>query len=352
MKDSFQALGDVAGGVVAELGQRIGVQVQRPATREEWLAGKTKTIGASELAALFGVHPYMTPFELFAIKSGLMTKEFAEAEIEPEAIHLPPTERGNLFEDDAFELIARLRPDWVLTPNPIPGGDVYVDATLGMSSTPDLFAVEPRKPGRSSIQVKTMNDRVFREQWEKEGVIEPPYSVAIQAIADATLSDCDRAYAAAMVVGYKTSLYLVEVPLMPVFMVKARALVKDFWRRIRDNDPYPPNFAKDGELIASIYKTDDGAEADWSDNARVGDIVRQRDQLTAIEKMGRAAAEARQAFDAELRYLLKNATSALLPDGRVLEAKTINRKASVVKIDASSYRTVKIKEPQNEGRAP
>ena len=349
MEDSFQKLGDVASGIVAELGFRSGVRIVRPSSREEWIAGKTKTVGASEIAALFGVHSYLTPYELFAIKAGLAAKDFAEAEVEADAIHIPPTERGQLFEDDAFELIARLRPDWQLTPNQIPGGEVFVDAAAGMSSTPDLFAVEPGMTGRAAIQTKTMNDRVFREQWMRDGVIEPPLAVAVQAIADATLADCERAYAAAMVVGFKTSLYLVEVPLHASLMVKARALVKDFWRRVADNDPYPPDFARDGALIARIYGDDDGGEIDLTADAGMVQLLLRREELKTAEAAGLKAEKARKALDAELIFKLGNAARARVAGGKIIEAPTTRREAHMVK--ASSFRSVKVKEAKSEGKA-
>ena len=317
------------------------IKVLRPASREEWLAGRKATIGASELAALFGCHDYLTPFELFAIKSGVYTKDFAEAEITSDAIHIPPTERGNLFEDDAFELLARLRPEWKIETNAIPGGLVFVDQAARMSSTPDAFAIEPGRPGRAAIQTKTMNDMVFREKWLVDGVVQPPLAVAVQAIDNATLSNCDRVYAAAMVVGFQTSLYLVEVPLHAKLMARARDLVADFCRRVEVDEPSPPDFARDGSIIASIYSDADGGEIDLSDSNRLVDILAERERLKAREKDGGDAEKERKTIDAELIFMLGNASRELLADGRIIEAPTTRRKAYEVK--ASSYRVVRIK---------
>ena len=325
------------------------IEIIRPQSRADWLAGRTKTVGASEVAALFGAHPYTTPLELFETKQGRYAKEFAEAEIREHSIHIPPTERGNLFEDDAFELIKRLRPEWAeqMTLNQIPGGEVFVDRSAGMSSTPDVFVELGRKPRSATIQIKTMNDRVFRDSWKDGETITPPLSVAVQAVVDATLSGCDRAYAAAMVVGYTTDLYLIEVPLHPKLMIKARALVKDFWRRIEADEPYAPDFAKDGKLLAAIYADDDGGEVDLSSNNRIVELLAQREPLKAREKDGDDAAKERKVIDVEIIAALGNAARGLLPDGRVVEAKTIKRGGYTVQ--PTSYRTVKIKEAQSNG---
>ena len=48
------------------------IETLTPASRTEWLALRTDTIGASEIAAILGVHPWLSPYELWARKSGLL----------------------------------------------------------------------------------------------------------------------------------------------------------------------------------------------------------------------------------------------------------------------------------------
>jgi hypothetical protein len=46
------------------------IETITPGSRTEWLAARQPNIGASEVAALFGEHPFLTEFELFRQKSG------------------------------------------------------------------------------------------------------------------------------------------------------------------------------------------------------------------------------------------------------------------------------------------
>lgn len=318
------------------------IEVRRPQSREEWLAGRATTIGASELSCLFGVHAHMTPYELFAVKSGLYRREFAEAEVRESSIHLPPTERGSALEPVAFDLLRRLRPTWTVTPNQIPGGDVFVDTEARMSSTPDAFVVDPERDGRGSFQCKSMASSIFDRDWKLNGVPEAPVSVAVQAIADATLSGCEWACCGAIVAGYGIDFFLFEVDLHAALMVKARALVSDFWQRIAENRPYPADFGRDGAAIMGVYAEDDGGEVSLAGNNRIGDVVAQREQLKSVESAGAAAEKARRVLDVEIIAALGNAARGRLADGRVIEAPTTRRKGFEVK--PTTFRAIRIKE--------
>ncbi len=315
----------------------------KPKTREEWLAGRLATVGASEIPALFGISPYMTPFELYAIKHGDYVREFDGVEIKANSIHLPPTERGNLLEPVAIELTRRLRPNWGIAINSIPGGTVFVDPQARMSCTPDAFITADTSGSVGALQIKSVAEQIFKSTWTREdGSIEPPVAVAVQAIVDATLSGCDFAYAGAIVVGWSTAFYLVEIPLHARLMVRARELVADFWRRIVEDDPYPADFARDGAAIAGMYADDNGGEIDLSTNSRIVEVIGARELLKAREADGTAAAKERKALDTEIIATLGNAARGRLADGRVVEAKTVRRGAYT--IGPTSYRTVKVKD--------
>lgn len=274
-------------------------------------------------------------------KSGQYKREFAEAEVRESSIHLPPTERGSALEPVAFDLLRRLRPTWTVTPNQIPGGEVFVDTEARMSSTPDAFVVDPEREGRGSFQCKSMASSIFDRDWKPNGVPEAPVSVAVQAIADATLSGCEWACCGAIVAGYGLDFYLFEAHLHAALMVKARALVADFWNRIAENRPYPADFGRDGAAIMGVYAEDDGGEVSLAGNNRIGDVVAQREQLKAVESAGAAAEKTRRVLDVEIIAALGNAARGRLADGRVIEAPTTRRKGFEVK--PTTFRAVRIK---------
>ena len=145
-----------------------------------------------------------------------------------------------------------------------------------------------------------------------------------------------------MVVGFRTSLYLVEVPLHAPLMAKARDLVRDFWRRIETGEAYAPDFARDGAVIARLFGNDDGTEIDLTGNNRIPSLVAQREALKLREADGNAAAKERKTIDTELIHALGVAARGRLADGRVIEAPTTRRKGYAV--EPTTFRTVKVKE--------
>lgn len=321
-----------------------------PTSRDHWLDIRKSTIGASEIAALLGEHPWLTPFKLFAKKTGQYKEEDdAGTTILENSVHLPPLARGNFMESKAFEAMQMLRPDWTVTPNQIPGGYIFIDREFGLSSTPDAFLTAPDRQGRGALQIKTVAPMIFDKDWKNDaGEIEFPLYVVVQAIVDATLSGCEWARAGALVNNFGIDFYLMDVPLTAGLMVRIRTEATDLWRRVRENNPYPPDYARDGDMITSIYAEDDGGTIDLSGNQLVFKLVARREALKRVEAASIAALKERKTIDAELTYMLGNAARGTLSNGMIIEAKTVRKRGFTVA--PTSYRAVKIKQGTNHDR--
>jgi len=163
---------------------------------------------------------------------------------------------------------------------------------------------------------------IFGKDWKPGGEIEFPLYVQIQAICDATLSGCEWACAGAMISNFGIEFHLIDVLLHARLMAKLRKEVADFWDRVARDDPPPPDFARDGAVIAELYADDDGGTVDLSGNARIAEIISLREALKAREADGAQAEKERKEIDNEIRFELGNATYGLLGDGRKICAKT------------------------------
>jgi putative phage-type endonuclease len=310
----------------------VTVETVFPRTRDEWLSLRVQTIGASESSALLGVNPFKTAFQLFHEKTGTAEK-IAET---------PAMKRGRLLEDDALELLAEERPEWKIEPNPIPGGRVYRNMEHRLSCTPDAFVTAPGR-GLGICQVKTTNSVTFRNQWKIDGEVECPTYIAVQAIQEAHLTGAEWACVLVLVFGdFTFEPHVIDIPLHAGIMDKVCKASLDFWGRIERNDPPPPDYAKDGAVIAALYSDPADVEIDLSGNRRMQEIMVARDELKRREADGADAAKARKVYDAEILHLLGNCSTARIPGGRVLEAKLVSRKGYEVK--PSSYRTIRVKD--------
>ena len=287
------------------------IQAFKPDSREQWLSGRRKTIGASEIAALFGVHSYMTAFELFLIKTGKYTKGFDSTVINDDSIILPPTERGNFLEEKALELCGKLRPEWRIVSNQIPGGVVYIDQERGLSSTPDALIYEDLKPGYGSLQIKNIEPMIFKFKWQDDnGNIDVPVDVAIQAMQDAVMSGADRAYVGVMTVGFEVQFRLFEITILPDLIDNITIKAAEFWRRVEENDPYAPDYARDGEVLAGLYPVKPGTKIDLSTNNRIGELCQQKGEWT---RRGTNAERALETLNAEIIEMMQGAEVALHP---------------------------------------
>lgn len=301
--------------------------------RASWLAMRKRDVTASAAAALFGdgVHPYLTAYQLFALKAGLVEEDSAES---------PAMRRGRLLEPVALQLLREERPDWKINANT----DYFRDDAARIGATPDACAWRPDIEGNGAVQIKTVGHFAFKKGWRGEtGDVEIPLWIAVQASVEAALTGSSWACVAAMSLGDGgLDLHIEEVPLRPALMARLRILTADFWRRVEANEPYPADFNRDAALIAKLFQDDDGSEIDLSRSNRVVELVALRETLKARESDGNFAEKERKIVDAEIIAALGNAARGRLADGRVIEAKTVRRGAYEVK--ATTYRQIKVRE--------
>lgn len=332
-------LGSAAAAVVDQLSPN-GVQRIPCPDDATWHALRRQDITASVAAALLGAadpedqHAYATPYKLYMLATGA---------VEPEQIDEEgPVLRGILMEEPAVRLLRRRNPTWIVRHNSGDGRVYYRDHVARIGCTPDAIVNDPQR-GLGIVQIKSVEASIFRRKWKNDdGDIEPPLWIAVQAIVEATLVGASWAAVAPIVVGHGVEMPLIEIPIKAGIMARLRATVAEFWRRVEAGEPYDPDFGRDGELIGRLYAEDDGSETEI---AASDDLLRKlelREYFLAVEKAARAAEEARATIDAELRHLLKNAVRGRMPDGRLVEAKTVRVKAKT--IEPYSFRAVKIKE--------
>jgi len=300
--------------------------------RDSWLALRRQDVTASSVAALVGAHDYITPYELFALKTGLL---FEDAETSP------AMERGRLLEPVAVQILRERHPDWTITHNDGEARVYLRDPTIRLGATVDVFATDA---GGAPIiaQIKSVEASVFRQKWKQDGEAIPPLGIAVQTIAEAHLAGAARAIVTPLVVGFGLEMPEIEVPIHPGVIERIRAEVEAFWRRVADNEPPPPDFAKDGEIIAKLYPDDDGEIIDLMGDNRIVDLI---DDMEATKATEKEAADHFKEIRAEILSKLGEAAGARTRRG-LLTARTIHRKEFTVA--ASSYRRIALKQDREQ----
>jgi len=302
---------------------------------EEWLRRRKQNVNASEVAALFGpdVHPYLTPFKLWALKSGKV----------PDPAENSAMRRGKLFEPVVLELLREDHPDWKL--NKTQG--YYWDDETRIGCTPDVDGTRPDVYGYGIVQIKTVNFYAWDKRWHDEDHnIAVPTWVAIQASVEAYLTGSTWAGAAAFWTGNdELEVVYVEVPLKPHLIHRIEDLVGDFWRRVAENDPYPPDFGQDRKLVLDLYTQGKASALDLTGDEDFRNLLVRREGLKSLEKTGEKAAKDRKMIDAQIVHRLGNASAAIC-GGRSVDITIVSKRSYTVK--AQQYPLLTVNGSTNE----
>lgn len=313
------------------------IETYKVTDRQSWLQWRKQDVTASVGAALFGddVHPYMTPYQLFALKAGLIEEDPQET---------PAMKRGRLLEPVGLQLMREERPDWKIWD----AGEYLRDTEFRVGASPDWYAECFDRVGRGIVQFKSVGRFAFDKGWIVDHQLRLPLWIAVQASIEAALTGAAWAVVAAMVLGDGgLDLHVIDVPLRSneKLMEHMRAAATDFWKRVAEKRPYPPNYGRDAALVADLYMSgrDESAIKAFTDQELkdVLPIVAKRAEYKAIESSGNAAEKDRKKLDAELIHLLGNSAAGRLPNGTIVQAKVVQRKGFTT--DATQYVQLSIK---------
>lgn len=223
----------------------MSVQIIYPADRAAWLEARKQDVTASVAGALLGIHPYQTPYGLWAEKSGRVASDDADN---------PVLRRGRLLEPVVIEMLREDRPDWTIEYRR--DNAYYRHAGDRIGATPDAFATRPDIFGTGTVQVKTVADDRFRREWldPETGEVVLPLWIAVQAIVEAELTGSTWACVAVMVIGRGIDLQVVDVPLNTRVMHRLRREVREFWRMVDAGEEPTIDWNRDGAAIAEVYR--------------------------------------------------------------------------------------------------
>jgi hypothetical protein len=319
-----------------------GVETIRITDRDQWLKLRENDVTASVAAAVLGANPWTTYWGLWMLKAGRVAAPdvLSEPEISADGdeITMPPAGRGHAREGETIDLVRRLRPHWQIS---YPLSSYWRDTAARIGATPDALAYDPDRAGFGVIQAKTVAPHIYTQDWTDPdtGEVVPPVWIAVQAIVEARLTGASWAAVAVHreLYGARPSVRLIDIPLHGRLWQRLVAEIGMFWASIEADTPPDPDFKRDAEGIMRLYReAREGELADLTGERaeRAADILAERAALKASEKVGSDAEKARKVLDAELVWILGNASSGRLPDGRLIKAPSQKRQT----LDADSIR--------------
>lgn len=206
-----------------------------PASEDEWLSLRQCDVTSTDAASLFGVSPYMTPFELWHRKNGTLPPDFE------------PNERmrwGTRLESAIAHGVAEDR-GWKIRPK-----KEYMrleDLRLGASFDFEILNEE------AILEIKNVDAMQFRENWviEDGELLEAPLYIEFQVQAQLAVSGKPKAYIAAFVGG--NSVKVIERSPDPQIIEAIKIKAAEFWKSIAEQKPPAPDFHADYAAISKLY---------------------------------------------------------------------------------------------------
>ena len=297
-------------------------------TQAEWHALRLKDVTSTEAAALFGLSPYLTEFELFHRKKS------------PEPVVFEANERmkwGNRLQDAIAAGVAE-ELGWTIEPFreylSIP------ELRMGSSFDYRVTAGKPAAFGDATtpgiLEIKNVDSLAFRDGWIKDGDhLEAPEHIEVQVQTQLHVSGYDWACVAALVGGNKLE-YMFRKRDHAVGSAIQHRIAK-FWQRFDAGQEPSPDFLKDAETISRLYGyAEPGKIRDARDDEKITTLCARYSELGRLVKNGE---EEREAIKAELLTRIGDAEKTLA-NGYTISAGIVG--PAHVEYERAAYRSFRI----------
>lgn len=187
-----------------------------------WHALRSKHVGASEVAALFGVQPAyaMSAFTLWQVKAGRVPP--------PEVTGARPA-WGRRLEAVVAEAVAETN-GWR-----VENVTDYHDHD-GLGATLDFAAWKPDSASPGALEVKNVDWLAHRRAWTGH---EPPLAIILQLQSQLAVTGWTWGAVACLIGGNELAIY--EYDRRPKVIAEIAARVAAFWTAISEDKPPPPD---------------------------------------------------------------------------------------------------------------
>ena len=287
------------------------------ATEEEWLAARALDVTSTEAAALFGVSPYATEYQLHHIKTGQLDDDFQDNERTKWGRRLEAAIAEGVAEDlglkvEPFKTYIRIKG--------IRMGSSFDFKVVGLRDdwrgTDETYRDLFRENGVGILEVKNVDGLAFRRGWIDDGDIEAPPHIEFQVQHQMEVADINWCVVAPLIGG--------NTP-RPFYRLRdeeiggaIREKVAEFWARIERGDKPEPDYEQDADAIAKLLLQDNGEEVDMSDNNHLSVLCAEYKEASADEK---EAAGRKKALKGEIMDII-GASQRVLAAGFRISAKT------------------------------
>jgi len=280
----------------------------KTAERTDWLQGRKLGIGASEAAAVLGVDPWKSPFQLWSEKIGIVDQD-------------------DLSENEAVEFGIRLEQPVAMAYADRTGRNVamwppYCIARHSqidwMCCTPDATQIDEIR-GEGLVQVKTTS--AWKQHEWAEG---PPLAYLVQCQHELAVTGHDWTTLVVLIGGQRLRFF--DINRNEQFIAGLIPKLEEFWNLIQTRTPPEVDGSlATAKVLAKLHPEDSGDTVALPQDAREWAATLEAAKQT-IKDMEAVKTEAEN----KLKAAIGSATFGMLPDGARYSWKTQTRKSYVV----------------------
>ncbi|MCW1412163.1 YqaJ viral recombinase family protein [Rhizobium sp. 1AS11] len=311
-----------------------------PRTEAGWHKLRKPDITATAAATLFGVSPYMTPFDMFHRMRGTVEVVFEENERMTWGKRLQNAIAEGVCCDNGWEIVDR-HPFLYARSNRFPG----------CGASPDYVIRDPARPelGLGGLEIKNVDFFVAKDDWTDE---EAPPHIEFQAQHQMMVTGLRWNVIAGLVGGNTVKKFVREYDAEVIAELAIRC--SDMHQRVRENMPPAADYLADYETIRTLYRNATPAKSydlDIPDPDSDLDPEKLKELIEAkydADIAAKLAKEDAQRASAELLDFIKD-TETVFGAGWKVTATTTHRDGYTSVVKPTSFRNLKVSKPKAKG---
>lgn len=233
-------------------------EIITPQNHDDWLAMRRLDVTSTESAALFGLSPYMTHFELWHRKASGQEPEFKVNDRMRWGNRLEAAIAHGIAEEQGWEIQ--------------PLKDYMRLAGLRIGSSFDFVITNLREPAH--LEIKNVDFLAFREGWieHDDGSIEAPEHIEIQVQHQMLVSGFKRSFIGAFIAGNRGVVIERERDEQVIAAIKHR--ISEFWATIASGQQPDPIMPDDAMAVIGLNQyAQPGKVLDASGDANIASLV-------------------------------------------------------------------------------
>jgi putative phage-type endonuclease len=286
-------------------------KIINPKDFDHWLQLKTEDVSSTESAALFGLSPYSTEFELYHQK------------LTGEVFTIDDNDRmycGRMLEDTIAKMVQdqlgikarRLKTYFRHDEEPHMSSSFDYEI-VGDNSESQLFINNPHLKGSGLLEIKNVDSLVYRDEWTDD---EAPPHIEVQVQHQMEVANRNWTLIVALVGGNRMKIILRDRDHAMGAAIRKR--INKFWTDVASHSEPKPDFERDMNFILSMFNDDKGEAVDMTDDESLRSMVISYKELNTRKL---ALEKALDALKAEVIYTVGNASGLVSADGLTVNLK-------------------------------